>query len=76
MATLMDNIAVYDELQDALEAEHLMEWVLVYNKEIIGFYDDFQEVAETAVRRFGRGPYLIRQVGAPPRRISPFYVAG
>ncbi len=56
MATLMDNIAVYDELRDALETEHLTEWVLVYNKEVIGFYDDFQEVAETAVRRFSRGP--------------------
>ena len=29
-------------------------------------FDDFEATAEEAVRRFGRGPYLIRQVAAPP----------
>ena len=67
MATsLLDNIAAYDAQRNRLEAEHLGKWVLFYDHQFIGAYDDFQEVANQAVTRFGRGPYLIRQVGAPP----------
>ena len=32
----------------------------------IGVYDAFETAAKEAVGHFGRGPYLIRQVGAPP----------
>lgn len=64
--SLLDNIAAYDEQRSSLEAEHLGKWVLFYDHQLIGAYDDFQEVANHAVTRFGRGPYLIRQVGAPP----------
>ena len=67
MATsLLDNISAYEEQRSRLEAEHLGKWVLFYDHKLIGAYDDFQEVANQAVTRFGRGPYLIRQVGAPP----------
>jgi hypothetical protein len=31
-----------------------------------GRFESFDEAAKTAVHRFGRGPYLIRQVGAGP----------
>ena len=40
------------------------KWVLFHDLQLIGLYDSFQAVAEDAVQRFGRGPYLIRQVGA------------
>ena len=66
MTTLLDNIAAYDEQRSRLETEHLGKWVLFHDKELIGVYDDFQDVANEAVTRFGRGPYLIRSVGAPP----------
>ena len=66
MTTLLENIAAYDEQRDYLETEHLGKWVLFHDKELIGVYDDFQVVANEAVTRFGRGPYLIRAVGAPP----------
>jgi len=49
-----------------LEARHMGKWGLVREGNLIGVYDSFESVAEDAVRRFGRGPYLIRQVGAPP----------
>ena len=65
-ATLLDNISAYDALRDVLETEHYGKWVLFHDRELIGAYDDFQEVANEAVTRFGRGPYLIRQVGEPP----------
>ena len=66
MVTLLENIAVYDQRRDVLETEYLGKWVLFHNGEFIGAYDDFQDVANEAVTRFGRGPYLIREVGAPP----------
>jgi hypothetical protein len=65
-ATLLDNISAYDALRDVLETEHYGKWVLFHDRELIGGYDDFQDIANEAVTRFGRGPYLIRRVGAPP----------
>ena len=69
MTTLLDEIAAYEENRDYLEVEHLGKWVVFHDKELTGSYDDFQDAAAEAVRLFGRGPYLIRQVGAPPMRL-------
>lgn len=69
MTTLDNQIAAYEEIRETLEADYFGKWVLFYGGEFIGAYDSFQETAEEAVPRFGRGPYLIRQVGAPPIRL-------
>jgi hypothetical protein len=66
MAELDTAIATYDSMRERLEAEHVGKWVLVHERELIGLYDSFDAAAEDAVRRFGGGPYLIRQVGALP----------
>ena len=66
MSRLKEEIAAYEEMRNDLEIEHLGKWVIVYNKELAGIYDSFELAAEDAVKRFGRGPYLIRKVGAPP----------
>lgn len=66
MAKLEDEIAAYEELRQDLEAHHMGKWVLVHDGVLIAVYDSFDSAAEDSVRRFGRGPYLIRQVGAPP----------
>jgi hypothetical protein len=66
MASLTKEISAYDGMRSELEAHHMGKWVLVHDFALIGVYDSFESVAEDAVRRFGRGPYLIRQVGAPP----------
>ena len=63
------EIAAYNAMRDELERDHLYEWVVFHDERLIGAYEDFQDAAAEAVRRFGRGPYLIRQVGAPPRTI-------
>ena len=34
--------------------------------ELVGLYDTFDAAAADAVKRFGSGPYLMRQIGAPP----------
>jgi len=40
------------------------KWVLVRDRQLVGVYDSFDAAAEEAVKRFGGGPYLIRQIGA------------
>jgi hypothetical protein len=66
MAELRDEIAAYDQMRADLEASNLGKWALVHDRQLIGTYDTFEAAAKVAVERFGRGPYLIRQIGAPP----------
>ena len=61
---LSRQIAAYDaKYRNALEADHFGKWAVVYNEELVGIYDSFEEAANDAISQFGRGPYLIRQVG-------------
>jgi hypothetical protein len=66
MTELKDEIAAYDTISADLEAASLGKWALVHDRALIGIYDSFDMAAAEAVRQFGRGPYLIRQIGAPP----------
>ncbi len=66
MGVLEKEIAVFDGMKERLEAEHFFKWVVIHDDEFVGVYDTLQDAAVVAVARFGRGPYLIRQVGAPP----------
>jgi hypothetical protein len=60
-----DDIAAYEALRQQLESDQMGKWVLIRNRELVAVFDSFEAAADEAVRRFGRGPYLIRQVGAP-----------
>jgi hypothetical protein len=42
------------------------KWVVFKGAALVAIYDTFEVAAEDAVSRFGRGPYLIRQIGAAP----------
>ena len=64
--SLTREMAAYDEMRRSLEADRFGEWVIVHDELLAGAYADFESAAEDAVRRFGRGPYLIRQVGEGP----------
>jgi hypothetical protein len=66
MAQLSEETAEYEKLQADLEAGHPGKWVVIHNKRLEGIFDSFDAAAESAVERFGRGPYLIRQIGARP----------
>ena len=67
---LRREIDAYERMQDHLEANHFRKWVVVHDEELIGTYESFEDAAIDAAKRFGRGPYLIRQVAAPPTVIS------
>jgi hypothetical protein len=66
MADIDKEIAAYEKVQADLEAHHTGKWVLFHDLQLEGVFDSFESAADEAVRRFGSGPYLIRQVGAPP----------
>ena len=66
MAKLSEEIAAYERMRDELETDQLGRWVIVHDEKLVGTYKSFESAAETAVEKFGRGPYLIRRVGAPP----------
>ena len=66
MPTLDTEIALFDTLRADLEARHMGEWVLIHDRDLIATFTTFDKAAQHAVATFGRGPYLIRQVGASP----------
>jgi hypothetical protein len=66
MIELDREIAAYETIRADLENGHMGEWALVFNQDLVGTFPSFDEAAQLAVQKFGRGPYLIRQVGAPP----------
>ncbi|HEY5411500.1 MAG TPA: hypothetical protein VIJ94_12320 [Caulobacteraceae bacterium] len=74
--TLDDEIAAYEAQRTELEASHLGQWAVIHDRELAGAFDDFQAAAMEAVRRFGRGPYLIRQIGAPLATLPASVVYG
>jgi hypothetical protein len=70
MSDLKDDIAAYDALRADLESSMLGKWVVFHDKQLIATFDGFDDAAKEAVHRFGRGPYLIRQIGAAPVTLS------
>ncbi len=63
---LETEIKAYEAKRAELEAQHMGKYVVFHGEELIGVYDTLDLAAAEAVRLFGRGPYLIRRVGAPP----------
>lgn len=82
MGVLRDDIAAFDRMGAKLLEKHKGEWALFQGGEFVGAYADFEAAATIAVDRFGAGPYLIRQVGAPPIQLpggmvfTPAHVLG
>ena len=66
---LSREFALYERHQVEFEEEHHWEWVVIHGEEVVGFYKDFQDAAQIAVERYGRGPYLIRQIGVPKQSL-------
>ena len=66
MPTLQDEIAAFESMRNDLELNHMGEWVIVHNSQVAGTFPAFEQAAEVAVAKFGRGPFLLRQIGAPP----------
>jgi len=66
MTTLAKEISAYERMRNDLESEHFGEWVVIHDEQLIGAYESFELAADDATKKFGRGPYLIREVGGRP----------
>jgi hypothetical protein len=62
---LKQEISAFDAMRDELFKHHAGKFVIVKDGQLQGAFDSFDAAGREAVRRFGQGPYLIRQVGAP-----------
>ena len=69
MSELSKEIAAYERMRNKLETDHLGKWVLVHDEVLVGLFATLEEAAAEAVQKFGRGPYLIREIGAAPMRL-------
>lgn len=72
MTGLKKEIKAYESMLEYLEQKHFGQWVIFRNEQLIAAHADFQDAAQDAVSRFGRGPYLIRRVGALPPVLPPY----
>ena len=66
MSALQREIAAYERKRAMIETEYFGKWVVVRQEEIVDVFDSFEDAAHESARRFGRGPYLIRQAGEAP----------
>jgi hypothetical protein len=64
MADIDTQIVAFTAMLGELEAKYLGKWVLFHEGNFIAAFDTYESAAQDALAKFGRGPYLIRQVGA------------
>ncbi|NGX99304.1 MAG: hypothetical protein EKK35_08140 [Bradyrhizobiaceae bacterium] len=64
MAELKLELEAYEAMRADLESSALGKWALVHDRALVGTFDTFESAAKEAVSKFGRGPYLIHQVGS------------
>ena len=74
MNELDQEIAAYDAIRADLESRYIGKWVVIHGAALVDVFPTFEQAADAAVREFGRGPYLIRQVGAAPIGMSASFV--
>ena len=65
MALLSKEMAAYERMRDELEMDYFGKRVIVHDEKLFGIYDEVEDAANEAIRRFGRETCHIRQVGAP-----------
>lgn len=65
MTELAEERKAFKHMREKLEASSNGKWALIHKSKLVGTYDTFDEAASDAVKKFGRGPFLIRQIGAP-----------
>ena len=63
--SLEKELAFYEQHRDELVRDHLDKFVLVKDSGLVGTYSSFEEAYTDAVKRFGVGPVLVKQVLNP-----------
>ena len=62
---LETEIRTFEARKADLEKTYPGKFVIFKGADFIGAWDTMNAAAGEAIKMFGRGPYLIRQVGAP-----------
>lgn len=62
--SLATEMRTFDARKSELEKAYFGKFVVIKGEELLGAWDTLSAAADAAVRSYGRGPYLIRQVGA------------
>ena len=60
---LAADIRAFEEAREELERKYFDKFALFFGGELQGTFPDFDSAARKAIALFGKGPYLIRQVG-------------
>ena len=58
-------------MREELERRAHGKFAVFHGTDLLGASDDLELAAQAAVERFGREPYLIRQIGVEPDYIPP-----
>ncbi len=69
------EIKAFDAMREELEEHHLGKFAVFHDGLLVGAFDTFENAARAAVSQFGRGPFLIREVGREPIMTLPASVA-
>jgi hypothetical protein len=59
---LQAEISAFERMRPELEKNFENKFVVFRGTELAGSWDSFAAAGSDAIRRFGRGPFLIRQV--------------
>ncbi len=65
MSELDQELKAFEAMKADLEEHHMGKWVVIRDGKLIDAFDTLDAAATEAVRRFGLGPFLLRQLGAP-----------
>jgi hypothetical protein len=60
---LEKEIHAYEKMRQELEREHNGKYVVFQADSLFAIFDDLDSAAHAAIEKYGRGPYLIRQIG-------------
>ncbi len=73
--TLQNEIAAFEKLKVELLKHHFGKFVVIRDGKLAGAFDTLDNAAKEAIQRFGKGHYLIRQVGKDAPTSLPASVA-
>ncbi len=60
---LEKEIHRYEKMREELERLYNGKYVVLRGDTLLGIFDDLDSAAQAAIEKYGRGPYLIRQIG-------------
>lgn len=67
---LKAEIAYYDQHAEKLLLTYPNRFVLIHGDQLIGDFERHSEAVGEGVRRYGRGPFLVRRTGDKQRKFT------